>query len=68
MDKLNLGDTLREINPLIYTAISGFGKEGPLGSALHGHIIKRWASGRAVKESRHSFALICDKITAYTAC
>ena len=35
MDKLNLGsEALRELNPrLIYAAISGFGKEVPLGKA-----------------------------------
>lgn len=75
MDKLNLGsDQLRGINPnLIYTAISGFGKEGPLGSApAYDPIIQAHAGLTATQgkgdESAFFRTLICDKITAYTAC
>jgi len=75
MDKLNLGsDALREINPrLIYTAISGFGKEGPLGGApAYDPIIQAHAGLAATqgREGEPAFfrTLICDKITAYTAC
>jgi crotonobetainyl-CoA:carnitine CoA-transferase CaiB-like acyl-CoA transferase len=74
MDKLNLGsEALRELNPrLIYTAISGFGKEGPLGGApAYDPIIQAQAGLTATqgKEEPAFFrTLICDKITAYTAC
>ena len=75
MDKLNLGaETLRAINPrLIYTAISGFGKEGPLGSApAYDPIIQAHAGLTATQGLGDTPAffrtLICDKITAYTAC
>ena len=75
MDKLNLGaETLRAINPrLIYTAISGFGKEGPLGSApAYDPIIQAHAGLTATQGLGDAPAffrtLICDKITAYTAC
>jgi len=75
MDKLNLGsDELRKINPrLVYTAISGFGKEGPLGSApAYDPIIQAHAGLTATQgkdgESAFFRTLICDKITAYTAC
>lgn len=75
MDKLNLGsDALRGINQnLIYTAISGFGKEGPLGSApAYDPIIQAHAGLTATQgkgdESAFFRTLICDKITAYTAC
>lgn len=75
MDKLNLGsDKLRGINPnLIYTAISGFGKEGPLGDApAYDPIIQAMAGLTATQgkgdESAFFRTLICDKITAYTAC
>lgn len=75
MDKLNLGaDELRAINPrLIYTAISGFGKEGPLGhSPAYDPIIQAQAGLTATQgigdESAFFRTLICDKITAYTAC
>ncbi len=75
MDKLNLGsDALRAINPnLIYTAISGFGKEGPLGRApAYDPIIQAHAGLAATqgREGEPAFfrTLICDKITAYTAC
>ncbi len=75
MEKNNLGsDVLREINPkLIYTAISGFGKEGPLGSApAYDPIIQAHAGLTATQgvgdEPAFFRTLICDKITAYTAC
>ncbi|NCF45330.1 MAG: CoA transferase [Proteobacteria bacterium] len=74
MDKLNLGsEALRELNPrLIYAAISGFGKEGPLGRApAYDPIIQAHAGLTATqgKEEPAFFrTLICDKITAYTAC
>ncbi|MGB1188613.1 MAG: CaiB/BaiF CoA transferase family protein [Pseudomonadales bacterium] len=75
MDKLNLGaDTLRALNPrLIYTAISGFGKEGPLGGApAYDPIIQAHAGLTATQGIGDTSAffrtLICDKITAYTAC
>ena len=74
MDKLNLGShALRALNPrLIYAAISGFGKEGPLGNApAYDPIIQAQAGLTATqgKEDPAFFrTLICDKITAYTAC
>jgi crotonobetainyl-CoA:carnitine CoA-transferase CaiB-like acyl-CoA transferase len=74
MDKLNLGsEALRTLNPrLIYAAISGFGKEGPLGNApAYDPIIQAQAGLTATqgKEEPAFFrTLICDKITAYTAC
>ena len=75
MDKLNLGtDALRELNPrLIYAAISGFGKEGPLGRApAYDPIIQAHAGLTATQgkggEPAFFRTLICDKITAYTAC
>lgn len=74
MDKLNLGsEALRKLNPrLIYAAISGFGKEGPLGGApAYDPIIQAQAGLTAVQgKNEPSFfrTLICDKITAYTAC
>ena len=75
MDKLNLGsEALRALNPkLIYTAISGFGKAGPLGQApAYDPIIQAQAGLAATqgKEGEPAFfrTLICDKITAYTAC
>ncbi len=74
MDKLNLGsEALRDLNPrLIYSAISGFGKEGPLGRApAYDPIIQAHAGLTATqgKEEPAFFrTLICDKITAYTAC
>lgn len=75
MEKLNLGgDALLEINPrLVYTAISGFGKEGPLGKApAYDPVIQASAGLTATQgkggESAFFRTLICDKITAYTAC
>ncbi len=74
MDKLGLGsDELRALNPrLIYTAISGFGKEGPLsGAPAYDPIIQASAGFTAVQGvAAPTFVrnLMCDKITAYTAC
>lgn len=74
MDKLGLGsDDLRALNSrLIYTAISGFGKEGPLSSApAYDPVIQAQAGFTAVQgteEPTFIRNLMCDKITAYTAC
>lgn len=74
MDKLGLGsETLRALNPrLIYTAISGFGTAGPKRDApAYDPIIQAQAGITATqgKEEPAFFrTLICDKITAYTAC
>ena len=74
MDKLGLGsDTLRALNPrLIYTAISGFGITGPKSSAPAYDPIIQAVSGIAATQGKGEPAflrtLICDKITAYTAC
>ncbi len=74
MDKLNLGSaTLRASNDqLVYVAISGFGKEGPLGNApAYDPIIQAHAGLTATQgktEPEFIRNLMCDKITAYTAC
>ncbi len=75
MDKLNLGgDALCELNPrLVYTAISGFGKEGPLGKAPAYDPVIQASAGLTATQGKGGEAaffrtLICDKITAYTAC
>lgn len=74
MDKLGLGsDTLRAINPrLIYTAISGFGNTGPKRDAPAYDPIIQAQSGITATQGKNEPAffrtLICDKITAYTAC
>ena len=74
MDKLGLGsEVLRGINPrLIYTAISGFGRQGPLANApAYDPIIQASAGITAVQgreEPQFIRSLVCDKITAYTAC
>ena len=74
MDRLGLGsDALRALNPrLIYTAISGFGNTGPKsGSPAYDPIIQAQSGITATqgKEEPAFFrTLICDKITAYTAC
>ncbi len=74
MDKLNLGsEQLRALNPrLIYMAISGFGHEGPLGNApaydpiIQAHAGMTAAQGLGAPVFIRN--LVCDKITAYTAC
>ena len=75
MESLNLGcDALRTINPrLIYMAISGFGTEGPLRRApAYDPIIQAHSGMAATQGGDNSPAfirsLLCDKITAYTAC
>ena len=75
MDTLNLGcDALRAINPrLVYMAISGFGTEGPLRRApAYDPIIQAHSGMTATQGGGDSPAfirsLLCDKITAYTAC
>ena len=74
MDKHGLGsDALRALNPrLIYTAISGFGRSGPLSSAPAYDPIIQASAGITAAQGRGEPAfvrsLVCDKITAYTAC
>ncbi len=77
MDGLGLGpDQLREHNPrLIYAAVSGFGTEGPHRDApAYDPIIQAQAGFAAVQgqgqDSGPQFmrSLMCDKVTAYTAC
>ncbi len=74
MDKLGLGsDALRALNPrLIYTAISGFGNSGPKKDAPAYDPVIQAQSGITATQGREEPAffrtLICDKITAYTAC
>ena len=74
MDKLGLGsDALRALNSrLIYTAISGFGTQGPLsGAPAYDPIIQAHAgitAAQGKEEPTFIRSLVCDKITAYTAC
>lgn len=74
MDRLGLGsDVLRALNPrLIYTAISGFGNTGPKSSSPAYDPIIQAQSGITATQGKEEPAffrtLICDKITAYTAC
>ncbi len=74
MEGLDLGsETLRAENPrLIYVAISGFGTEGPLKDApAYDPIVQAHAGITAVQGTGSpAFVrnLVCDKITAYTAC
>ncbi len=74
MDQLGLGsETLRARNPrLVYLAISGFGTEGPMkGEPAYDPIVQAQAGMADVQGTeRPAFVrnLVCDKITAYTAC
>ena len=74
MDELNLGsEPLREANPrLIYAAISGFGKDGPLASSPAYDPVIQAHAGFTASQGTDSPVfirnLMCDKVTAYTAC
>ena len=75
METLNLGyEALKAVNPrLIYTAISGFGTEGPLRRAPAYDPIIQAQSGMAATQGSDESptfirSLLCDKITGYTAC
>jgi crotonobetainyl-CoA:carnitine CoA-transferase CaiB-like acyl-CoA transferase len=75
METLNLGyESLKAVNPqLIYTAISGFGTEGPLRRAPAYDPIIQAQSGMAATQGSDESptfirSLVCDKITGYTAC
>ncbi len=74
MDSLNLGsEALRAENPrLIYMAISGFGTQGPLSNApAYDPIIQAHAgftASQGPEAPEFVRNLMCDKITAYTAC
>ncbi len=76
MDGLGLGsEALRARNPrLIFGAVTGFGLEGPLADApAYDPIIQAQSGMAAVQgqgKGKPEFikTLMCDKITAYTAC
>ena len=74
MEKLNIGsETLRGINKrLINMAISGFGTSGPLRDAPAYDPVIQAHAGMTASQGREAPAfirnLMCDKITAYTAC
>ncbi len=74
MDQLNLGSAaMRERNPrLVYVAISGFGVHGPMRDApAYDPVVQAHAGIAAVQGlEKPAFVrnLVCDKITAYTAC
>ena len=76
MEALGLGsDHLREINPkLIYLHVTGYGKEGPHRNAPAYDPVIQAQSGFTAVQGQGKDApefmqsLMCDKITAYTAC
>lgn len=76
MDRFGLGsDHLRSLNPrMIYVGITGFGTEGPRkDSPAYDPIIQAQTGFTAVQgQGKHGpefmRSLMCDKITAYTAC
>ena len=65
--------TLRAEKPgLIYCAITGFGREGPMSDRpAYDHVMQAMAGFTAVQGHPEGFGyiktLICDKVTAYTA-
>jgi crotonobetainyl-CoA:carnitine CoA-transferase CaiB-like acyl-CoA transferase len=75
LERLGLGsEQLRAANPrLVYAAISGFGTVGPLAAApAYDHVIQAISGFTAVQGANggREFVrtLVCDEITAYTAC
>lgn len=76
MDGIGLGsDDLRSINPrLIYAGITGFGTKGPdSDKPAYDPVIQAQAGfaavqGQGKEEPEFVRNLVCDKITAYTAC
>ncbi|MFX3658281.1 MAG: CaiB/BaiF CoA transferase family protein [bacterium] len=74
LDRLGLGsETLRAANPrLVYVAISGFGTDGPMAAAPAYDPVVQAQAGVAAVQGMETPAfirnLVCDKITAYTAC
>lgn len=74
MQRLGLDSkTLRAEKPeLIYCAITGFGRDGPMSDRpAYDHVMQAMAGFTAVQGHPDSFGyiktLICDKVTAYTA-
>jgi len=74
MEQLGLGSkSLRSENPgLIYTAISGFGTHGPMNNVpAYDPVMQAHAGFTAIQGTdgpEFMRTMICDKITAYTAC
>ncbi len=76
MDGLGLGsDHLRALNPrLIYAGVTGFGVDGPMRDApAYDPIIQAQTGFTAVQGQGRDApdfmrSLMCDKVTAYTAC
>jgi crotonobetainyl-CoA:carnitine CoA-transferase CaiB-like acyl-CoA transferase len=74
MDRLGLGsDVLRQANSaLIYVAISGFGKSGPLADAPAYDVVVQAMSGFTAVQTEQGVpgfvkSSVCDKVTACTA-
>ena len=74
MERLGLdSETLRAEKPaLIYCAITGFGREGPMSDRpAYDHVMQAMSGIMAVQGGHQGFSymktLLCDKITAYTA-
>ena len=74
MEHLGLGsENLRSENPgLIYTAITGFGTHGPMNNVpAYDPVMQAHAGFTAIQGTdgpEFMRTMICDKITAYTAC
>ena len=74
MEQLGLGsENLRSENPgLIYTAITGFGTHGPMNNVpAYDPVMQAHSGFTAIQGTdgpEFMRSMICDKITAYTAC